>query len=238
MRRFIRLLSVVLASLCVTSCNIFISQEDAPESASHGRVSGVTPSSSESFANRTYPTIQANWPGAGGDKVWLGRNLGALDSPRNSVDDRASISGWYFQFNRKQGFYHTGEQLFPAWAHSSIDENSNWESSNDPCQLLLGSRWRLPSVNELRNFLHAAEQAGGLNEGNRTTAFNSALRLHAAGELHSYDGSLSGRGDHGRYWARDQYNDDRGESLTFGADGSSTFASTKAFGRPVRCIFD
>lgn len=238
MKRFIRLLPVVLAIFCVTSCSVFIGTEDSPESASHGYDSEITPSNSESFENRSYPVIQANWPGAGGDKIWLGRNLGAVDSPRNSVDDRPGLSGWYFQFNRKQGFYHNDDHVFPGWPQGGISEDSNWHLSNDPCRQLLGSRWRLPTVNELRNFLFASVNNGGMNEGNRTHAFNSKLRLHAAGELHPADGSLVGRGELGRYWASDQFSEDRGESLTFGADAGSTYASPKAYGRPVRCIFD
>ena len=222
----------------ITSCSVFISPDDSPESASHGYVKGITPSSSEFFEERRYPTIQANWPGEGGDKTWLGRNLGAIDSPRNSVDDRAAVSGWYFQFNHKQGYYHTGTDLFPTWEHSGIREDSEWKLENDPCRQLLGNRWRLPTLIELGNFLHATQERGGLQQGNRTDAFNSQLRLHAAGELHSYDGSLTNRGVHGRYWSSDQYSEDRGESLTFDAGGSSTYASNKAFGRPVRCIYD
>lgn len=228
----------VLTILVTTSCSYFLSSYEGPLIASHGYVEGVSPSNSQNYQERTYPTVQANWPGPGGDKVWLSRNLGANDEPISSVDDRSGNAGWYFQFNKKQAFHHNGNVPIPQWRFSSIVENSAWDLANDPCHILLGEPWRIPTVEEIRAFHEASRNRGGMGEGNRTDAFNSTLKLHAAGELASFDGKLRGRGENGRLWTSDQFTPSNGEAFGFAADGSGTFGSNKAFGRPVRCIMD
>lgn len=222
--------------LCITtSCSWFLGDYDGPTSVSHRYVEGVTPSNAPLYNERSYPTVQANWPGPGGDKIWLAVNLGATGRPQNSVDTSPSRAGWFFQFNRKQAFYHNGSILTPQWKLNSINENSDWNIANDPCRILLGGTWRIPTVEELRAFLTAPASQGGMDEGNRTLAFNSTLQLHAAGKLRSFGGALEDRGVSGNYWASDQFSDSRGEVLGISQE-SSTFAGNKAFGRSVRCI--
>lgn len=227
------LLAALLFSL--SSCSWFMDTYDGPVIASHGFVQDVTPSNAEVYNSRSYPTVQANWPGPGGDKIWLAVNLGATEVPETSVDSSAAAAGWFFQFNRKQAYYHNGSTLTPQWNVQSIKEDSSWEPANDPCRLLLSDPWRLPTVEELRAFREAPVNRGGMGEGNRTSAFNSILKLHAGGNLHSFKGSLQARGESGNYWASDQFSDNRGEALGF-SEGSSTFAGNKASGRSVRCI--
>jgi hypothetical protein len=208
---------------------------DGPTFVSHGYIDGVTPSNATLYNERTYPTVQANWNGPGGDKVWLAVNLGATTPPENSVDESNASAGWYFQFNRKQGYYHNGSNLTPSWRTNEIKEDSDWKPANDPCRILLDNNWRLPTVEELRAFLAAPISNGGLGDGNRTSAFNSTLKLHAAGNLHSFSGELQMRGETGNYWASDQFSPTRGEVLTFG-EGSNTSAGHKAFGCSARCV--
>lgn len=224
--------------LILTSCSLILSSIDTPKVVSHGFVQGVTPANSTNFNRRSYPTVRADWPGPGGDKLWLAVNLGATAEPESSVDTNPERAGWYFQFNRPQAFHHSESQLIPQWRFSTIDENSFWQLSNDPCRLLLGEDWRLPSIEELRTFREAPRELGGMGEGNRTDAFNSTLKLHAAGELATFNGQIRLRGEAGRLWARNQFTSRNGEVLGFSADGSSTFGSNKAFARPVRCISD
>jgi hypothetical protein len=232
------LLAILLtSSLFFFSCSYFLSSYDGPIEATHGYVQGVSPANAEIYNTRTYPTIQANWPGPGGDKVWLAVNLGAIGPPESSVDDRSGRAGWVFQFNRKQAFHHNGQSVTPQWHITSINEDAEWELQNDPCHLLLGDSWRIPTVEMLRAFRDAPASRGGMEEGNRTAAFNSVLRLHAAGYLHSFSGDLRERGSVGQYWARDQFNSNQGEALGFG-DASGTFGGNKAFGRSVRCVRD
>jgi hypothetical protein len=232
--------ALILTTIClmITSCSLILSSVDTPVEVSHSFVEGVTPANTSQFNQRTYPTVRADWPGPGGDKLWLAVNLGATAEPESSVDSNADRAGWYFQFNRKQGFYHSGTQLIPQWRFSSINENSFWQLSNDPCRILLGEDWRLPNIEEVRTFREASRASGAMGEGNRTDAFNSTLRLHSAGELATANGELRLRGEAGRIWARDQFTPRNGEVLGYASDGSSTFGSNKAFARPVRCISD
>lgn len=231
-------LILTILFLMITSCSLILSSVDIPVEVSHGFVEGVTPSNSSQFNQRTYPTVRAEWPGPGGDKLWLAVNIGATTAPETSVDSNPDHAGWYFQFNRKQGFYHNDAQLIPQWRFSSINENSFWQLSNDPCRILLGDDWRLPNIEEVRAFREAPRASGAMGEGNRTDAFNSTLRLHAAGELATANGDIRLRGEAGRIWARDQFTPRNGEVLGYSAEGSSTFGSNKAFARPVRCISD
>lgn len=231
-----RLLILLLLPL-MGSCHYFLGSYDGTEDVSHSYVQGVTPANAEIYNERTYPTVKATWDGPGGGKVWLAVNLGATRPPNSSVDESPTAAGWYFQFNRKQGYYHNGEVLVPTWRTTSIDENTDWLPERDPCRLLLGGTWRLPLIEELRAFRTAPVEQGGMGEGNRTLAFNSVLRLHAAGYLQSFTGELSERGFRGSYWASNQFRRDDGEVLGF-ANGSNTFGGNKAFGRNVRCVKD
>lgn len=220
------------------SCSLLLGSYDGPVVLSHGFVQGVSPSNSSAFLDRSYPTIEARWDGPGGDKLWLAVNLGARVEPESSVDTNPDAAGWKFQFNRKQAFHHDGSRLVPQWRNQPINEDRAWEPANDPCRILLGDSWRIPTVEEMRAFREAPKSQGGMGEGNRTDAFNSSLKLHAAGDLHPFYGRLRERGDAGRYWASDQFQSRYGEAFGFDSDGSSTFGSNKNSGRPVRCIRD
>ena len=238
MQRFLTALFLGLSLCAMTSCSWFLGSYDGPVILNHGYVQGVTPGNATIYNDRSYPTVQANWPGPGGDKIWLAVNLGATTSPKNSVDESPASAGWYFQFNRKQAYYHNGTTLTPSWRTNNVNEDSEWEPENDPCRILLEGNWRLPTVEELRAFLSAPVSRGGMEEGNRTSAFNSKLNMHAAGKLHSYDGRLEDRGSNGNYWASTQFSNTRGEILGFGQGNGSTFSGNKTFGRSVRCLRD
>lgn len=237
MQQSFQTLTFLLLLLSLSSCSWFLSTYNGPTLVSHEYVKGVTPADIEAFSSRSYPTLQANWPGPGGDKIWLAVNLGATVKPETSADTNPNSAGWYFQFNRKQGYYHSGSTVIPQWTIQSIKEDTSWKPANDPCRILLGEQWRLPNVEELRAFRSAPISEGGMGEGNRTNAFNSDLRLHAAGSLHGFSSELIDRGQVGTYWASDQFDDDQGEALGI-SRGSGTFGGNKAFGRNVRCVKD
>ena len=85
-------------------------------------------------------------------KCWITSNLGA-DHQATAADDNTEASaGWYWQFNRRQGYKHDGTTRSPntSWV-TSISENSNWVPGNDPCSIELGDGWRLPTDTELMN---------------------------------------------------------------------------------------
>jgi hypothetical protein len=78
-------------------------------------------------------------------KCWITSNLGA-DHQATAVSDATEASaGWYWQFNRRQGYKHDGTSRTPntTWI-SSISEISDWIAANDPCTIELGIGWRLP----------------------------------------------------------------------------------------------
>src|ERR1039457_3618720 len=140
----------------------------------------------------TYGTV-TNIPGAS-TKCWITANLGA-DHQATSVDDATEPSaGWYWQFNRMQGYKNDGSTVTPAWTITSINENSDWQLANDPCAIELGSGWRIPTYTEWTNVSNSFVP---LNDW--SGEWNSALKLHAAGALANAGGSLFYRGSDGYY---------------------------------------
>ncbi len=180
--------------------------------------------------NVTYHSISSNISGKAA--CWLTQNLGA-DRQATSINDATEVSaGWYWQFNRSQA-YQYGSSRVPAtsWV-TSISESAQWALSNDPCRLLLGSTWRIPSRAE---WLAADAQPQYWTSG--TDAWNSVLKLHAAGMLVYNTGVIAGRGSYGRYWSSNQYTSSTGYFLEL-YNGSSVSTITKAYALPARCIRD
>jgi hypothetical protein len=179
----------------------------------------------------TYGTVETTLTGI--TKCWITQNLGADHQAGSATDATEASAGWYWQFNRKQGFKHDGTTRTPntTWI-SDISENSNWQASNDPCALLLGNGWRLPTVTEWDN----AVANGGW--GNYTNTYASVMRLHAAGTLGYSDGSLYSRGSYGYYWSSSQYDNSNGWALFFGSGSCTTYSYGKAYGQSSRCLRD
>jgi uncharacterized protein (TIGR02145 family) len=178
----------------------------------------------------TYGTV-TNIPGEH-SKCWITSNLGA-DHQATAVDDTTEASaGWYWQFNRKQGYKHDGSTLTPAWTITSISEDSDWISANDPCTLELGNGWRLPTNTEWTNVAAS---------GSWTTwsgPWNSGLKLYAAGCLGYSNGSLGGRGSFGYFWSSVQHGATTGWDLSFGSSYIGMSNGEKVYGLSVRCIRD
>jgi len=176
----------------------------------------------------TYGTVQTSL--SGDSKCWITQNLGA-DQQAGTVDDSTEASaGWYWQFNRKQGYKHDGSILTPSWTITSIDEESDWTSANDPCAILLGTGWRLPTSTEWTN----ADSGWS----NWTDAFASDLVLHAAGLLYSTNGQVASRGSVGYDWSSTQRSSTHGWRLGFYGLGSGMNINVKAYGFSVRCLKD
>jgi hypothetical protein len=165
-------------------------------------------------------------------KCWITRNLGATQQP-NTVDDATEPpAGWYWQFNRKQGYKHDGATLTPAWTITAIDEDSDWLPASDPCALLLGGTWRIPTKTEWINV-----DATG-NWTNWTGPFSSGLQMHAAGYLSRSTGVITNRGVTGYYWSSAQNTTTRSWDQFLSSANSSQSNDNKATGFPVRCIRD
>jgi hypothetical protein len=164
-------------------------------------------------------------------KCWITRNLGASQQATVVSDATEASAGWYWQFNRKQGYKHNGTTRTPntTWI-SSINEISGWTATNDPCTLLLGGSWRIPTKTEWTNV-----DASG-NWTNWNGPWISGLRLHAAGYLNYSDGSLLTRGSYGLCWSDMQYSTVNGWNLGFSINNSYMNYYSKAFGFSLRCL--
>jgi len=177
----------------------------------------------------TYKTVIVDLTGQ--TKIWLAQNLGSTQQATLVTDSSNASAGWYWQFNRKQG-YKIGPS--PEWMITSIEEDSNWLAENDPCTLLLGTGWRIPTQNEW-----AAVDTNDLWY-NYNNAFESPLKLHGAGNLSSSFGSLRYRGERGYYWSGNQWDISCGVILYMDESSCITCGSSveKAFGYTVRCLKD
>jgi len=163
-------------------------------------------------------------------KCWITTNLGA-DHQAISVDDATEPSaGWYWKFNRKQGYKNDGTTLTPSWPSYSITESSNWTITEDPCTLELGAGWRIPTNTEWTNV-----DAGG-NWIDWNGPWNSGLKLHAAGLLGGTTGSLLYRGSYGNYWSSIQNSSIDARYLGFSISSCSVDAYYKDYGFSVRCL--
>jgi hypothetical protein len=166
-------------------------------------------------------------------KCWITKKLGATQQATAVNDATESSAGWYWQFNRKQGYKHDGSTRTPntTWI-SSISENSDWQTTNDPCNLELGTQWRLPTYTDYYN----VDNTGGWTNWNGPWGFG--LKLHAAGYLLYSNGSLYSRGAYGDYRSSAQNSSDNGRALDFGSGGSYIYSGSKAYGFSVRCLRD
>ncbi|HPS62904.1 MAG TPA: hypothetical protein PLK82_07575 [Bacteroidales bacterium] len=164
------------------------------------------------------------------NKCWITSNLGS-DHQATAVNDATEASaGWYWQFNRKQGYKHDGSTITPAWTITSIVENSEWLTTNDPCNLELGTGWRLPTYTEW----YIVDNVGGWTNWNGP--WNSDLKLHAAGYPYPSSGTLGNRGVFGVYWSSSQNDPSNGCNLCFDSYACGMNNYVKAYGFSVRCV--
>ena len=166
-------------------------------------------------------------------KCWITRNLGASQQATVVSDATEPSAGWYWQFNRKQGYKDDGTTRTPnmTWT-SSISETSDWITANDPCNIELGITWHIPTYTEWYN-------VG--NTGGWTTwdgPWSSGLKLHAAGYLSGSHGSLIDRGSSGYYWSSTQYEAAIGWYLGFSSGSNNLGNDGKAYGLSARCVRD
>jgi uncharacterized protein (TIGR02145 family) len=180
----------------------------------------------------TYGTV-ANIPGEP-SKCWITSNLGS-DHQATVIDDITEASaGWYWQFNRKQGFKHDGITRTPNtdWI-STVSEDSGWTTANDPCVIELASGWRLPAYDEWFN----VDESGGWTNWNGP--WNSDLKLQSAGYLNASDGSPIAHGSYGYYWSIGQSSTEVAITLHFDNEAYCEMNGfNKAAGISIRCIRD
>jgi hypothetical protein len=176
----------------------------------------------------TYGTV-TNIPGQT-TKCWITSNLGA-DHQATAVDDATEPSaGWYWQFNRKQGYKYDGTTRTPntTWI-TSISETSDWITANDPCNIELGTTWRIPTFTEWFIFDDSWNDWNG--------PWGSGLKIHAAGYLID-SGLLTWRGSEGHYWSNTQGDATFGYGMGFGYGWGNMANSPKWWGYSARCVRD
>jgi len=180
-----------------------------------------------------YGTVSSTLGGTG-TKCWITQNLGSTNQAGSATDATDAAAGWYWQFNHMQGYKYDGTTRTPgtAWINP-ISETSDWLAVNDPCTIELGTGWRIPTSTEWTN----ADATGAWN--NYNEAYNSVLKLHAAGISMYSDGSLSDRAIYGFYWSSTLFTDaNNARSLTILSSGSYPNVNNNAYGHSLRCIKD
>lgn len=180
----------------------------------------------------SYSTVSTNLSGQ--EKCWIAQNLGADAQAASPSDNSEAAAGWYWQFNKKQGYKHDGSTRTPAtpW-DDNISNNANWAPGQDPCRSLLGNEWRIPTRSEWEN----VDNNGGWD--NFYQAYNSELKMHAAGYLDASNGSnLYYRGELGNYWSSVQESKSQAYFMYIKDSSSHTDNNSKAYGYSVRCIKD
>jgi len=180
----------------------------------------------------TYGSVSTNVSGAA--KCWITQNLGADHQATSATDGTEPSAGWYWQFNRVQGYQFTTARYPLTWA-TTISESSDWVPANDPCNLLLGNGWRIPTGTEWTNAKGAPQ-----NWANTTNAYNSILKLHNAGYL--YNGAITNRTIQGDHWSSTQINNTDAcytgySSSSFGIAGVDANSKSK-YAFSLRCLRD
>jgi hypothetical protein len=180
----------------------------------------------------TYGTLD-NIPGET-SKCWITSNLGSTRQATSTTDSTEASAGWYWQFNRRQGYKYNGTTRTPnsTWI-TEINEYSVWNSSNDPCTLELGPGWRIPTITEWEH----VDSAG--NWVNYNGPYDSDLKIHTAGRIDDYYGLLLDRGSKGFYWSSTQTTLlTLAQNLYFNSSNCIMGQYAKAQAYSIRCLRD
>lgn len=180
-----------------------------------------------------YGTVSTTFTGS--LKCWITQNLGSDQQAISATDTSEAAAGWYWQFNRKQGYKNDGTTLTPSvtWDNTNDNQSLIWEATKDPCAIELGGGWRIPTYSEWYN----ADANNAWS--NYNNVFNSVLKIHTAGLLNNTNGSLINRGISGYYWTSyDSGSNTAGSVLGITISNCAINASPKSYGFSIRCIRD
>jgi uncharacterized protein (TIGR02145 family) len=177
----------------------------------------------------TYKTVLTTISGA--SKCWITSNLGATNEATSATDATEDASGWYWQFNHKNGTKHTGATRTPsAWTKTVASPVQDWLPANDPCTIELGAGWRLPN---------AVEWTAVRNTNGYFNNFSSELKIHAAGYLAYNNGALTDRGSGHHYWSSDYSDATFAKAYVIFPISTYTISNNNQLaGFSVRCIKD
>lgn len=177
----------------------------------------------------TYKTVLTTISGA--SKCWITSNLGATNEATSATDATEDASGWYWQFNHKNGTKHTGSVRTPShWTKTVASPVQDWQPANDPCTIELGAGWRIPNLIEWTSVRNAN---GYFNN------FTSVLKLHPAGYLAYGNGALTDRGSGHHFWSSDYSDATFARAYVVFPPNTFTISNNNQLaGFTVRCIRD
>lgn len=164
-------------------------------------------------------------------KCWITQNLGADQQAASTYDATESSAGWFWQFNRRQGYKHDGVTRTPSVAWPTNSSSTNWTSANDPCSILLGTGWRIPTQAEYESALAAWAS-------NISAAYAGPLKLHACGDLDPSTGNLDNRGSSGFYWTSTRQGGTTAIDVRLFDAFNGTFGGIFRWGEAIRCLKD
>jgi len=168
---------------------------------------------------------------SGTTACWITRNLGATQQATAYNDATAASAGWYWQFNRKQGYsFTTGSRVPNTTWNANISENSTWTSTTDPCTLMLGSTWRIPTITEYQSLITAVGNVG------IASYYNTTLKLHNAGQTDQYGNSTNSVGSICYTWLNAMSSSTLGFILYISSNAASASTDTKSYGHTLRCL--
>ena len=180
----------------------------------------------------TYEVVKNAYSGT--TQCWIARNLGATTVPTSATDNSLTAFGWVWQFGQKRGLKSDGTNLTPAsgWIVGNYT-TSGWPASSDPCTLLLGSKWRLPTAAEYSNVITNAAISTGY-----TAAFNSTLKFHAGGFASWNSIIRSGEGSLAYYWSSNGNGTINGNALYITNTETKVLVGISGSGcaMPLRCL--
>ena len=177
----------------------------------------------------TYKTVLTTISGA--SKCWITSNLGATNEASSATDATEDASGWYWQFNHKNGTKHTATVRTPNhWTKTVTTPVQDWQPANDPCTIELGPGWRIPNLTEWNAVRNTNGYAGN---------FTSVLKIHAAGYLAYQRGTLTDRGSGHHHWSSDYSDATFARAYVVFPPSTYTVSNNNQLaGFSVRCIRD
>ena len=124
----------------------------------------------------TYGTVTTSISGT--SKCWINQNLGADHQALSATDATEASAGWYWQFNRTQGYKHDGITRTPntTWNVTIDNTYAGWDPAKDPCTSLLGTGWRLPTNTEWTTADGAPQNWNNYNDTYASVFKNSCRR--------------------------------------------------------------
>jgi hypothetical protein len=162
-------------------------------------------------------------------RCWIGQNLGAATYASSVYDGTEANLGWYWRFNMPRGYYgyDNGSSSYPTWEAATPSYTGDWQPENDPCTLLLGASWQLPSYTDLSNAISGCA--------NMPAAYATALKLHGSGKY--VDGKMEEKWGW-RYWTHSRTTGGPNcDQTIYGNEsywGNTTMS--KSYGLTVRCV--